>query len=192
MGKIFLTSDLHFGHDKEFVWKARGYDSVWDMNESLIEKWNGTVNDEDDVYVLGDLMLGDYAHIKYVKRLKGKLHIVLGNHDTAVREELYRKARKVVEVAEVGIQLTYKKFHFILTHYPMLTSNISKEHLTQMTCNLHGHTHQRYTIPKDCPYMYHVGVDTHNGYPVLLDNIIEEMVDNYKEFYRQENINEKL
>jgi hypothetical protein len=27
----------------------------------------------------------------------------------------------------------------------------------------------------DMPFMYHVGVDSHNCYPVLLDDIIEEM-----------------
>jgi calcineurin-like phosphoesterase family protein len=32
MGNIYLTSDLHFGHDREFVWKVRGYDSVQAMN----------------------------------------------------------------------------------------------------------------------------------------------------------------
>ena len=183
MSKIYLTSDLHFGHDKEFVWKARGYNSVWEMNEDIIQKWNSIVDDDDIVYVLGDLMLGDHAHIKYIKRLRGRLHIVLGNHDTAVREELYLKAHNVDEVAEVGIRLNYKKFHFILTHYPMLTGNIDKEHLKQMACNLHGHTHQKNSINTDYPYIYHVGMDSHNCELVLLDDIIEEMVDNYKKFY---------
>ena len=40
---IFLTSDMHFGHDREFIWKARGYSSVEEMNEDYIEKWNSIV-----------------------------------------------------------------------------------------------------------------------------------------------------
>ena len=32
MADIWFTSDLHFGHDREFVWKVRGYKDVKDMN----------------------------------------------------------------------------------------------------------------------------------------------------------------
>ena len=56
--QIYVTSDLHFGHDREFIWKARGYNSVNEMNEDYVHKWNITVDNNDDVYVLGDLMLG--------------------------------------------------------------------------------------------------------------------------------------
>ena len=34
VSKIFVTSDLHFGHDREFIWKARGFNSVQEMNET--------------------------------------------------------------------------------------------------------------------------------------------------------------
>ena len=180
-GKIFLTSDLHFGHDREFIWKVRGFNSVQEMNETIMRKWNETVNAEDDVYILGDVILGDPSNIEYVKRLNGKLHIVLGNHDTANREKMYRELPNVVEVAEVGIRLKYKKYHFVLTHYPMMTGNLEKESLKQMPLNLYGHTHQRTNFYNDMPFMYHVGVDSHDGYPVLLDDIIEEMYAKVKE-----------
>ena len=50
---IFLTSDLHFNHDREFVWKVRGFTSVQEMNETIVKNWNSVVNPDDDVYVLG-------------------------------------------------------------------------------------------------------------------------------------------
>ena len=56
MANIWLTSDWHFNHDKEFVWKARGFESVHEMNQAIIERHNSKVEDEDDVYVLGDLI----------------------------------------------------------------------------------------------------------------------------------------
>ena len=31
--RIFVTSDTHFCHDNEFLWKARGFESIHDMNE---------------------------------------------------------------------------------------------------------------------------------------------------------------
>ena len=162
-------------HDREFIWKVRGYDSVDHMNTRQVEKWNAMIDNDDDVYVLGDIILGTTDNIRYVSQLKGKLHIVLGNHDTVTRENLYKELPNVIEVAEIGIRLKYKKYHFVLTHYPMLTGNLEKESLKQMSLNLYGHTHQLTNFYNDMPFMYHVGVDSHNGYPVLIDDIIEEM-----------------
>ena len=87
---IYLTSDWHFGHDREFIWKARNYSSVEEMNEDQIDKINSLIKPEDDLYVLGDLMLGDTDKgMEYVKRLNGNLHIILGNHDTQNSQEKY-------------------------------------------------------------------------------------------------------
>lgn len=181
MNKIFVTSDQHFGHDREFIWKARGFQSIDEMNEEFVRRWNETVDDEDDIYCLGDIMLGSTNNIEFLKRLNGKIHIVLGNHDTATREKMYRELPKVIEVAEVGIRLKFKKYHFVLTHYPMLTGNLEKESLKQMTLNLYGHTHQTSNFYNDMPFMYHVGVDSHNGYPVEMESIIEEMHEKVRE-----------
>ena len=187
--KIYLTSDLHFGHDREFIWKVRGYNSVEHMNTRQVEKWNAIVDSDDDVYVLGDIMLGTTDNIRYVSQLNGRLHIVFGNHDTTTRENLYKELPNVVEIAEIGIRLNYKKYHFVLTHYPMFTGNLEKESLKQMSLNLYGHTHQITNFYNDMPFMYHVGVDSHNGYPVLIDDIIDEMhkkVREYIEFLGEE------
>lgn len=167
-------------HNREFIWKARGFSSIEDMNESYVKRWNETVNKEDDVYVLGDLMLGDTSNIEYLKRLKGKIHIVLGNHDTARRQAMYRELENVVEV-EWAIMLTYKKYHFFLTHFPCLTGNLEKESLRQMTLNIYGHTHQTDMFYEDRPYMFHCGVDAHGGYPVDLDEVITFMKAKVKE-----------
>ena len=80
----------------------------------------------------------------------------------------------IIEIS-YAIMLHYKKYHFFMTHFPCLTGNLEKESLKQMTLNLYGHTHQKTKFYEDRPYMFNVGVDAHNGYPVLLDDIIEEM-----------------
>ena len=138
---IYVTSDLHFGHDREFIWKVRGFNSVEEMNEAYIERWNSLIQDEDDVYVLGDLMLGSPENIQYLKRLKGHLHIAYGNHDTPTRQKMYNELPNVEEAAWV-IMLNYRKYHFYMSHFPTLTGNLEKESLKQMTLNLYGHTHQ--------------------------------------------------
>lgn len=180
MSKIFVTSDTHFGHDREFIWKARGFNSVEEMNETYISRWNEVVSPTDEVYILGDLILGDKSNIEYLKRLNGYIHIALGNHDTPNRQKMYAALPNVVEMAW-AIKLDYKKHHFLMSHFPMLTGNLEKESLKQMTLNLYGHTHQTSNFYNDMPFLYHVGVDSHNGYPVLLDNIIEEMYQKVEE-----------
>ena len=112
MSKIWLTSDLHFNHDREFIRGPRGFKNVYEMNDAIIKNWNNTVDIEDDVYVLGDLMLGDNElGIKMIKQLKGKIHIILGNHDTASRKALYENCHNVVEVKYADV-IKYNGYSF--------------------------------------------------------------------------------
>ena len=150
------------------------------MNEAQVEKWNAKADDEDDIYVLGDFMLGDKSNIKYIERLKGNIHLVYGNHDTDARKGLYFNVPQIIESAH-AIALKYKKHNFFMTHYPCLTGNLEKESLKQCTLNLFGHTHQTTNFYEDRPYMYHVGVDSHPEVLVDLDDIIEEMYAKVKE-----------
>lgn len=151
------------------------------MNDAIVKRWNLKVLPEDEVYLLGDVMLNDNEKgIKLLQSLNGKIHIILGNHDTPTRESLYRECENVVEVA-LAARLKYKGYHFFMTHYPCNTGNLEKESLKQMTLNLYGHTHQKTNFYKDIPYLYHVGVDSHNCYPVHLDDVIEDMNKKVKE-----------
>ena len=86
---IFIVSDLHLAHSKDFIYGARGFENVEDMNETIIRKWNEIVDEEDDVYVLGDLVMGPEVNLQMLRRLKGRLHIVRGNHDVGSRWDFY-------------------------------------------------------------------------------------------------------
>lgn len=44
---------------KPFIYEPRGFESVGQMNEAIISNWNEIVKPEDEVYVLGDIMLKD-------------------------------------------------------------------------------------------------------------------------------------
>jgi calcineurin-like phosphoesterase family protein len=190
MSKIFICSDLHFNHDRQFVWGARGFNSVEEMNEAIIERHNNVVNPEDDVYICGDLCLGGGVegitarNQALIERLNGHIHIVLGNHDTPARIEMYRFCKNVVEVC-YATMIHYNGYHFFLSHYPCMTANLEKESLKQCTINLFGHTHQTKNFYNDIPFMYHVGMDSHNCTPVLLDDAIEEMKNKVQECKEQ-------
>lgn len=184
---IFVTSDLHFNHDREFVWKVRGYESVYEMNEAIVERFNSVVQPGDEVYILGDLCLGGGGpailadNKALIERLNGRLHIIRGNHDTEPRVRMYATCTNVVDIVKWADMLHYKGYHFYLSHFPTLTGNLEKESLKQCTCNLFGHTHQTTNFHLDMPFMYHVGVDSHNCYPMNLDDIITEMKAKVKE-----------
>lgn len=53
---IWLTSDWHLFHDRQFIYAPRGFNSVEENNKAILERHNNLVNSEDDVYVLGDLL----------------------------------------------------------------------------------------------------------------------------------------
>ena len=55
---IWITSDLHFSHERDFVYGPRGFKSAQEMNETIISVWNRLIKPDDDVYVLGDLFVG--------------------------------------------------------------------------------------------------------------------------------------
>ena len=40
MSKIWFTSDLHFGHEKEFLYSPRGYNNNEEMMQDIVCKWN--------------------------------------------------------------------------------------------------------------------------------------------------------
>ena len=175
MGNIFATSDLHFGHNQAFIWGARGFKSIEEHDAEIIKRWNEVVTEKDDVYILGDLMLGDNAHGIYcLSQLNGKLHILTGNHCTSARQKLYHTLENMVEFCGCATTIKYKKKQLYLSHYPTITSNM-EANPHQAVFNLYGHTHQTTNFYNGQPFMYHVGVDSHNCYPVLLDDVITEI-----------------
>lgn len=176
MNKIFITSDWHFGHNKEFMFTPRGFSDIETHNKILIENHNSLVDSEDDVYVLGDLVLGDIEEgMRCVEKMNGRLHIVRGNHDTDRKWERYAELSNVVELCGWATMIKYKKYSFYLSHFPTITPNIEKESLKQTVINLFGHTHQQHNFYNDIPQIYHIGIDSHNNHPVLLDDVIDEI-----------------
>lgn len=190
MSKIWITSDLHFNHDRAFIWQARGFNSVEEMNEVIVERHNSKVNPGDEVYICGDLCLGgsgDEVMAKnkaLIERLNGRIHVILGNHDTPARIKMYAMCKNVIEIV-YATMIHYRGYHFYLSHFPTLTANLEKETLKQCTINLFGHTHSKERFFNDMPFMYNIAMDAHNCYPVLLDDAIEEMKNKVKECKEQ-------
>ena len=58
MGQIFVTSDLHIGHNKPFLYEKRGFSSIEEHDTEVLRRWNSLVSYDDTVYILGDLCMG--------------------------------------------------------------------------------------------------------------------------------------
>lgn len=180
---IYITSDLHFCHDRDFVYEPRGFTSIEEMNETIIQKWNELITSEDTVYILGDLMLNDNLKgLNCLNRLNGKIKILFGNHDTNSRQELYVNCTDfyLLDYADV---IKYKGYTFYLSHYPTLTSNLDADKpLKKRVINLCGHTHTKDKWEDwDKGLIYHCELDAHDCLPVSLDKIIEEIKERVNE-----------
>ena len=174
MPNIWLISDTHFNHNKEFVWKFRGFDSIYEMNNAIIENWNKVIKHDDIVYHLGDFFLGESeTGIKLVEQLNGKIKLAMGNHDTNSRIEIFKNLYNIDDI-QFGYRFRQGKKSFLLTHYPTLTGNYDNS----KTYSIHGHTH---SLNSFCEYdmMYNVCCDTHNCKPIAWEDMLLE-IKNYQ------------
>ena len=167
---IYFTSDLHLGYPKVIKNRNRPFDTVEEMNETLIANYNSLVSKKDTVYLLGDLTqkLEPQEANSLLSRLNGKKTLLIGNHDK------YKKydAKIFKEMCDYKY-LTDKKVPIALMHYPILAWNRYR-HGSMM---LHGHIHSTGEYNErnrvEGIRRYYVGVDANHFYPVSLDEIWE-------------------
>jgi calcineurin-like phosphoesterase family protein len=78
----WITADIHFGHANIISYCDRPYDTVREMNEDIIRRWNTQVQPRDLVWVLGDVCMGQLVDtIPLIGRLNGMKVLCPGNHD---------------------------------------------------------------------------------------------------------------
>ena len=178
MNNIFFTSDLHFCHDKEFLYGPRGFTNVQDMNETLVENWNKIIKPNDEIYNLGDFALNDIeAAARYINCLNGRIYWIFGNHDTEKKIDfIMDNCDNVWSIGHADLFKYDKKYSIYMSHYPTLTANFDDKKFSQHIIALHGHTHQQKNwIDINNPFTYHVGVDSHNNMPIHIDEIITDI-----------------
>ena len=80
---IRYLADLHFDYNSIIPYDNRPFDSVEQMNETLISNWNHTVTDPEDLtWILGDFCRVDAGRWRSVlSRLNGRKALIVGNHD---------------------------------------------------------------------------------------------------------------
>lgn len=93
---IWFTSDSHYGHSsisgpKLSKWKSgyRNFNSVQEMNDTLIKNINNVVGEDDILYHLGDWSFGGVHNIYYFRKsiVCKNIHLILGNHDQHIKDK---------------------------------------------------------------------------------------------------------
>ena len=177
---IYFTADPHFAHDKDFLYGPRGFTNIADHDACLIRNWNSIVNDDDVVYVLGDIMLKDNeAGIECWNQLRGMKKVIWGNHDSTTKQELIAACPNT-EVLGYATVIKAESHNFFLSHYPTLTAGFyGEDHRIQnKLINLCGHTHTKDRfIDMDKGIIYHCEFDCHGNFPVSIEEVISDIED---------------
>ena len=182
---IWFTSDLHLSHHQEFMYGPRGFANEKEMNEAILENWNSVVKPDDVVWNLGDMAMNDIeTAVPYLKRMNGLQYWLLGNHDTDNKIERITNGcpnivvppTKYAKVDKINGMTIY------MSHYPTLTANFDDKHFSRHVIALHGHTHQQTNfLQPENPFLYHVGLDSHNCTPVHIDEVLADIRNRWNE-----------
>lgn len=133
MPNVFLTSDTHFGHVNICNFTnydgspVRPWDSVEEMDEEMVKRWNDTVGPKDKVYHLGDVVINRKS-LQILDRLNGDKVLIKGNHDIFPLKDYVKYFR--------DIRAYHVMNGFILSHIP-----VHKDSIARFGANIHGHTH---------------------------------------------------
>jgi len=169
---IYFTSDAHLGHANVIRLCNRPFSSIEEMDETIISNWNRVVHANDTVYILGDLMFRNQRPAgEYLERLKGRKHLITGNHD-----EKWLKQIDPAEYFESVSALTSikdNKRKLVLCHYPLMTWGGANKGAVL----IYGHIHANKTgafwpLLKSMENALNAGMDVNRFRPVSFDELV--------------------
>ena len=194
MSKQLYIGDWHYRHKNILHLDNRPFTSIEAMDEAMIANWNGAVQPEDTVYVLGDMFwCSELAAVSILRELNGRKVLVKGNHDTTKRAEFRAQFAQIADYLEVkdGDR------NVVLCHYPIVC--FKNHYYGWYHLYAHVHTsfeasimeHDRWLLEElygKKTQMFNVGVmQPWMGYtPRTLDEIIARSA-KYQELLRQFN-----
>ena len=130
----FVIADTHFFGKNIMKYENRPFNTVEEMNNTFIHNWNSAVTKDDTVYMLGDFF--DFDNCTYsqaddiVKKLNGKIVLILGNHDRNYVDFYRSQSNIIVEENPIIVDK-----YFMLSHEPMYVT------VNSPYANIFGHVH---------------------------------------------------
>ena len=173
---VWYSSDSHFRH--KMVAGLRGFDSIDEHDQVLVDNWNAVVKPDDFVWHLGDVGLGnELGVLACASHLNGRKHLITGNHDPCWPGHRDSRKRQRLWLDYFESVQAYAKTRIegrtvLLSHLPYLGAG---DHTAEERHSLfrlsdqgewlvHGHLHspERLTGPRSV----HVGLDAWGLHPV--------------------------
>lgn len=177
---IYFTSDLHLGHANIIRHCGRPFENVSEMDDALIDNWNMRVHRDDIIYIVGDLIFRAKNPEYYLERLKGKKHLITGNHDKQwiKHVDIGKHFFSVTSFQEIGDG----NHKITLCHYPMMSWNGMNRGSYLIFGHIHNNTNGTYwPLLKTMTNALNAGVDINGFIPVTF----EELVENNERFRKE-------
>lgn len=195
----FFTADLHLGHRNIARYEperaqAAGVDPLAGpaddetqarLDTFLIDRWNQVVGAEDEVWVLGDVVMGQLDRtITQLGRLRGHVVLVPGNHDRVWagdrrRDEWWDRylAAGIDRIVDGTAALELADGTVVdVDHFPYHGDSGSTDRYTDWRPKdrgrvlLHGHVHSTW---RTNGRMINVGVDVWDHAPIAEHQVID-------------------
>ena len=138
--EVFFTSDLHLGHKRILELTSRPYQTVEQMNEGLLHKWNEVVPKDGHTFILGDLsFMNNRKTLEWLEQANGSKYLIRGNHDhlaTYVKDH-FEWVRSLTNIRVIDKDINTGIQNIVMCHFPIL----SWENMHVGWWMAHGHSH---------------------------------------------------
>ena len=201
---IFIASDLHINHSNILKYcpnrmsgrplpesGTEEYKSeIHRMNELIISNWNSVVDPDDEVYILGDVAMGQ-IHLSpvLIRRLNGKKYLIAGNHDKTLRklidnnpEELGDLFVWIKDVHEMFWKVGDLKVPIFMSHYPVSHWNMMVSDYNKTSIHFHGHLHCSNGKHAHDGAIMDVGIDGNDLFPYSLEEAVKLALNHAKDY----------
>lgn len=191
--KIYLTSDQHWNHDNIRKFCNRPFNSLEEMNKTMIENWNNVVPKDGLVFHLGDFAWGGYQAWKNIReQLNGDIILIKGNHDRKNGPQSQQQYDALFKHTTQQMFVEIEGRRLYLNHVPFLCFDGIYRDKNGLVFQAFGHVHlsniKEFNLGKDAPRclemlfptQYDVGVDFNNFTPISwfeLNNRIMKQVE---------------
>ena len=167
---IFFTADTHFDHTNILRLCDRPFATVEEMNETLIANWNRKVHANDTVFIMGDMFFRTTNPEPILQRLKGKKHLVVGNHDKAWMKKV--DLSQWFESVEMMRFFSDGQRKITECHYPMMSWPFSNHEGWMVYGHIHENTNMDYwPLIARSRHMLNAGVDINGFAPVTFEEM---------------------
>ena len=168
---IYYIADLHFGHSNVIKFDNRPFSEVSEMDRVLIERWNDRVQEEDTVYIVGDLChRSEHTADWYLKRLTGHKILILGNHDHPISDN--PEALRYLEDVESMMTIMDGKNQIQLCHFPIEDWSAYTKHGYHVYGHLHNRRNEVFEVMKKKEHALNAGCMINDYTPVSFVELV--------------------